>query len=175
MPPQVPDDSGFVERFERAMEGTGNRLRTLETGQASVKQELRGLKEDRCDKHAKSIEELFQSRNQLQSSLDRLQTSASGLQSIFANLDKTVDDLDRRALLLGKGEESVLNKLEKIQDWEVPERLLGLEQRMDAVEAERSEVRKKSRDWKLLLCGALLTVAASTASGLLVYYLTHHP
>lgn len=171
----APDqgDSGFVERFERAMAGTDDRLRSLEKGQAEVKQELKSLKQDRCDRHDRSIEELYASRNSLERTVEQIKGSATGLAKICESLDKTVEALDKKALLLGEGEKGVVNQLETINGWNTPERLQSLESKVKTLETEKATQKKDTKDYRMLLYGALLGAFFSGLSGLTVWLLTH--
>ena len=165
-------NSGFVERFERAMTGADERLRSLETGQAEVKQEMKSLKEDRCDKHDRAIEELYASRNALERTVEQLKGSATGLTKICESLDSTVDALDKRALLLGAGEKGVVNQLDTINKWNTPQRLQDLELKVGTLESEKTEAKKDTKGYKMLLYGALIGAIFSILSGLVVFFLT---
>lgn len=171
MPDRAPE-SGFIERFERAMEGTETRLRNIESSQAALTQEMKSLKEDRCAKHDRSIEELYNSRNEMARTLEQLRGSATGLTKICESLDKTVESLDKRALLLGKGEESVVEQLSKIQQWNVPARLQTLETTVGDIETAREEQHTDGKNYKMMIYGAIVGCGFSILAGLVTYLLT---
>ena len=166
------DGDNFLERFTRFTELTDTRLRKVEEGQAAAKQEMVSLKRDCCDKRGKEIQELFNSRNELQLTVKGLTGSANGLVELCAGLDNTITELDRKALLLGEGEKGVLKQLKDIVKWNVPMRLQALETKVSSIEAEKTEKRQDTKDYKLLVYGALLGLLCTAAAGLLVFYIT---
>ena len=166
------DGSGFFDRFEKAMDGTDTRIRSLEQAQAKLSQEMKNLKEDRCDKNEVSLKELFDSRNAMNLSMAQLKHSATGLTELCRALDVTVGTLDRRGLLLDQGEAGIVGQLEVINNWNAANRLTTLETSVAAINAKASTKKKESSDYERLIFAALLGAILSIGGRMIAAWLS---
>lgn len=172
MAPREDNTASFVARFEAAMTGTDSRLREVENSCAALQQALKGLREDKCSAHDQSLKELYDSRNDLDSSVRLLKSSEVGLKAIFEGLDKTVSDLDKKALLLGKGEESFEQRLYTLEQAGAAAAIARLNDRLSGLEQRYADGRSNTRQYKFMIFGALLGIITSSVSGALVWYMT---
>lgn len=136
------DEFGFLGLFERSLAGFEERLRLVEQLTTRLEQELKSLKEDRCDVHAESLKELYESRNE-----GKLQTM--GLTSAQESYKALWDAVDRSLANLKDRAASVDGQL-----------------------AQLMEAKKDSKEGRLMLYSALISAALSLAVGVAVYYLT---
>ena len=165
-------DDSFVARFEHVMEGFDQRIRALETGRAASQQEMKDLRSDRLDKHDKAIQELYDSRNEVEKTLERLKNSALSLNNFSESLEATVTKLREQSILLGEGEKTRVAQLEAIAKLDAPARLQKLESSVETLEQGKATKIKDNRWLLMLVVGAAVGATATIVNKLVIWYFT---
>lgn len=165
-------DDSFVARFERVMVGTDARIRQLEMKGAAMEQEITSLRGDRLDKIDVSIQELYESRNEMAKMVERLKGSALGLDHFCEKLEGTVERLGKQSALLSASEGSLTAQIEAITKLDAPARLQSLESSVETLEQGKTTRIKDTKWFLMLVIGAAVGAVATVVGKLIIWYLT---